>query len=660
MMATSRWGRAAAGLAAAVALAASGPSAAQQAEAASHVLNVQGADIRAFIQDVSKITGFAFLVDPRVTGTVTVTTTGSLSRTEVFEIFVSTLRANGLIAVPAGVGRYRIAPEQTAAQQPTGTGRDRFTTQIFRLRNIDAASAADTIKPLVGPQGQVLPNRRSNTLVVADYADNLGRVASLVSQIDRDETAVETLSLKDSSALEIANVLRQLSAGPGGEAGATVSIIPVASSNSVLLRGHPDAVSFLSSVARDLDARASEAGDVRVVYLKHADAERLVPVLQQIVGQRQDAETPTTTGAAGGESPSGAGRAAIARYPGANALVISADAKTQRTLADVIARLDVRRAQVLVEAIIVEVSDTAAKELGVQFLAAGSGSSSVPFAVSSFSNSSPNILALASAALGESALPEDSQALAALREVAIQSLLASNGVVAGGGGTINDEVLFGLVLNAVKRDVESNLLSTPSILTLDNEEATILVGQEVPITTGEALGSNNTNPFRTIQRQNVGVQLEVRPQINADGAITLFLRQEVSSISGPVSAAFSELILNKREIETTVLVEDGEIIVLGGLLDQNERLSTERIPLLGDIPGVGALFRSDGRQNVKTNLMVFIRPTIVRDGEAAAAMTGPRLGFIRQEQSQNANAVFEEILREYMPAPPPADPVDPQ
>jgi general secretion pathway protein D len=294
----------------------------------------------------------------------------------------------------------------------------------------------------------------------------------------------------------------------------------------------------------------------------------------------------------------------------------------------------------------------------VQFALAGTNGSAVPFTATNYSNAAPNLMAIAGAAAAEGNLPEGSTALDTLRNTALQSLLGTNGIITGGGGKIGDDALFGFIINAVKSDTASNLLSTPSIMTQDNQQASILVGQEVPVTTGEVLGDANANPFRTIQRQNVGVQLEVKPQINAGGAITLFLRQEVSSVAGPVSADFNELIINKREIETTVSVDDGDIIVLGGLLDQNDRVSVERVPLLGDIPGLGHLFRSTARQRGKTNLMVFIRPTIVRNAAEAQAVTAPRYNYIRNEQvrrSPTAQSDLEQLVREYMRAQPPVE-----
>jgi len=622
-------------------------------------LNVQGADIRAFIQDVARTTGRTFIVDPAVTGTVTVTSQRALSRSELFEVFLSTLRANGLVVTPTSSGAYRISPAQGAAQGPSTVGSERFSTQVFQLRNIDAASAAETIRPLVGPQGQVLANPSGNSVVVADFADNLSRIRSLIQRIDVDRAAFDVVTLENSSAAEIAGVLAQVLTPPGGQPGqGMVSVTPVASSNSVILRGDPAAVARVRPLVEDLDRRARSADDVKVVFLQHANAEQLLPVLQQIVGQPVTAATAAArgTGEAAAPTPQVAApaapvagqKASIARFPGANALVISASADTQRMLAEVIRQLDSRRQQVLIEAIVVELGDTAVRELGVQWLLAGSDGN--PIGLTNYSDRSAPLVPIAGgAAAGQ--LDKDDPLREQLQNLALNSLLGANGFIGGGGGRIGSDGLFGFIINAAKSDEGSNLLQTPSLMTLDNEEATILVGQEVPITTGEALLDGNSNPFRTTQRQDIGVKLIVKPQINAGGSITLFLRQEVSSINGVLTNSASDLVLNKRELETTLVVDDGEIAVAGGLLDQNDRLSVDKVPGLGDIPVVGNLFKSTSRQRGRTNLMVFIRPTIIRTPGDAQQLSADRWGYMRGEQLRAQPGVepsLDEMLRDYM------------
>ncbi len=650
---------------------AAGPAQAWSSMAQSQTLNVQGADIRAFIQDVARSTGRTFIVDPGVSGTVTVSSERPLSRTQLFEVFLSTLRANGLVVTPTASGAYRISPAQGAAQGPATVGSERFSTEVFQLRNIDATSAAETIRPLVGAQGQVLANPGANSVVVADFADNLARIRTLVSRIDVDRTGFEVVTLENSSAREIAAVLQTVLAPPGGQPGSgMVSVTPVESSNSIVLRGDPAAMARILPLIGDLDRRAESADDVKVVFLQHADAEALLPVLQQVVGQPVTAATTNAPASGRGEAgetavavtpssvpaaPVAGQSAVIARFPGANALVISASADTQRMLAEVIRQLDQRRQQVLIEAIVVELSDNAVKELGVQWLLAGEDGN--PVGLTNYSDRAAPLVPLAGGA-GAGQLDEDDPLREQLQELALNTLLGANGFVGGGGGRIGDG-LFGFIINAAKTDAGSNLLQTPSLMTLDNEEATILVGQEVPITTGETLLDGNANPFRTTQRQDIGVKLVVRPQINAGGSITLFLRQEVSSINGVLTDSANDLVLNKRELETTLVVDDGDIAVAGGLLDQNDRLSVDGVPGLSTLPVVGGLFRSTSRQRGRTNLMVFIRPTIIRSPADAQALAADRWGYMRQQQLNNAPGVessLDEMLRDYMRTQPPAMP----
>lgn len=693
---------------AALALVLSAPLAAQQ------TLNVRDADIRAFIQDAARVTGRTFIIDNRVQGKVSVVTDRPLSKSEYFEIFLSTLRANGLVAVPAPGGAYRIQPADGAAGQPSAVGsaanRNQFVTEVFRLRSIDAASVLETLRPLVSREGSVTANRAGNSVVVADYADNIARIRQVIARIDRDTAATQIVTLRNAGAREIAQSLQALVANGGGEGGAATAaatIVPIDSSNSVAIRGDAGTVARLVAMARTLDTQAASGTEIRVYWLEHADAEKLLPVLQQLIGQASStsvttaptsqgsgtnggnasaapAAAPVVAATSSGSSSGGGiatrGPAIVTRYEGANAIIVAANSDVQRMLGETIRQIDTRREQVLVEAIIVEIGDAAAKKLGVQFLI---GSTKTGFAATNYSNASPNLLTLAGAygatKLGTSKTTvvaadgtttttetsENSDLQNSLTEAAVSSLQSATGAIAGLGGSIGENGLFGAIINAVKSDTDSNLLSTPSVMTLDNQKASILVGQEVPVTTGEALSQNFDNQFRTVQRQNVGIQLEVKPQINTGGAIKLFLRQEVSSIAGPVSNNSSDLIINKREIETTVTVDDGEILALGGLLDDQERKTIERIPLLSDIPGLGELFKSRSKSRSKTNLMVFIRPTILRSKEDAARLTAQRYGYIRGQQlaaDPNSEPTIDELVRDYMgavpPVPPPASAAD--
>lgn len=664
---------------------------------AQQTLNVRDADIRAFIQDAARVTGRTFIIDNRVQGKVSVVTDRPLSRSEYFEIFLSTLRANGLVAVPGPGGAYRIQPADGAAGQPSAVGRaanrNQFVTEVFRLRSIDAASALETLRPLVSKDGSVTANRAGNSVVVADYADNISRIRQVIARVDRDTAATQTVMLKNAGAREIATSLQALVASGGGEGAVrAATIVPIDSSNSVAIRGDAGTVARLAQMARDLDRQAASGTEIRVYWLEHADAEKLLPVLQQLVGQ-STGQPVTASVPAGGEAapaPGGSapstvigstgsggngistrGPAIVTRYEGANAIIVAANNDVQRMLGETIRQIDTRREQVLVEAIIVEISDVAAKRLGVQFLI---GSTKTGFAATNYSNAQPNLLTIAGAIganeLGKTTTTvvnggvtttttttENSGLASSLQQAAVDSLMNATGGFGGIATRLGSNGIFGAIINAVKSDTDSNILSTPSVMTMDNQKASILVGQQVPITTGEALSQNFDNQFRTVQRQDVGIKLEVKPQINAGGAIKLFLHQEVSSVAGPVSNNNSDLIINKREIETMVTVDDGEILALGGLLDDNERKTIERIPLLSDIPGLGELFKSRSRNRTKTNLMVFIRPTILRSKEDAQRLTQQRYGYVRGmqlERNPDAEPGIDELVRDYMGATPPA------
>ncbi|ENY82654.1 type II secretion system secretin GspD [Sphingopyxis sp. MC1] len=668
---------------------------------AQYTLNVRDADVRAFIQDAARITGRTFVIDGRVNGKVSVVTDRPLSRSEYFEIFLSTLRANGLVAVPNPNGSYRIQPIDGAATQPTrigsgGAAQNQFVTEIIRLRHIDAMAAVETLRPLVSPQGSLTANRNANSLVVADFADNIRRIRALASSIDRDTSTSEVVALKNAGAREIAAALQALVPAAGEGAQAPVAIVPIDSSNAVALRGDQAMVARFVSMARDLDMRAAGGTELRVYWLEHANAETLLPTLQQLVGGGSDpaqkaglppassssssggsggtpAPAATTTASAAPTTVSGAGGsiatrgpAIVTRYEGANAIIVAANADVQRMLGELIRQLDARRPQVLVEAIVVEIGDDAAKRLGVQFLLGGKN---IPFAATSYGNAQPNILTLGGAYAatkltqdsttvdGTTVVTQTSSALgSSLQEAAAASLLSATGGFAGFAGDIGKNTVFGAIINAVKSDTTSNLLATPHIVTLDNQAAKFLVGQEVPITTGEALSKNFDNAFRTVQREEVGIKLEVTPQVNGAGEVKLFLRQEVSSVAGPVSSRNSDLILNKRSFETTLTVDDGQILAIGGLLNDDERKTIERIPLLSDIPLIGELFKSRSRSRAKTNLMVFIRPTILKNAEDNAALTARRYGYIRDFQlrrNPGEEPAIDTLVRDYMGTTPP-------
>ena len=614
-------------LLATTALPAFGQAGAPTAQAARHVLNFDDVELSSLIADVSIVTGYTFIVHPDVRGKrVTVTSSTPLTREGVFEVFLSTLRVQGFTAVPAGKNTYRIIPEQSAVTEAgtRSSGANSFVTEIIHLNNFNALEAAQMVKPLVDAQGQVIANPRSNTLVVVDYKSNMPRIRQLVEGIDEDRTRTETISLRNIPSGEMESILMALQKNGGEDANASnFQAIASQTGNSIVIRGDDITVDRALKVIEQLDATDRVEDTLRVISLKNADASEIVPILEKVAGAMAFRRAET-----GGEvTPS-----TIAFHAPTNSIVINAPSETLLTLERVIQDLDKRRAQVLVEAIIVEMSDDTARELGLQFLLSGTGNSTVPFASTNYSRSAPNLLALAGAIAGDTPFNTgDSNPFAAS---AVTSLLGLTGLSVGIGGQDGD-TLFGAILTAVESDTNSRVLSKPFNMTLDNGTSSLLVGQEVPIITGSVLGSDNSNPFQTVDRKEIGVRLDVTPRISSDDAVRLEINQEVSSIAGAIATATSDLIFNKRQITTDVLADSGEIIVIGGLIQQSDTVANEKVPILGDIPVAGRIFRSEGTATKRTNLMVFIRPTVIRDRQSARDVTARSYRFVRAEELWN-------------------------
>ncbi|MEH6743802.1 type II secretion system secretin GspD [Hyphomonas sp.] len=622
------------------------------ADTARHILNFEDVELSALIADVSTVTGYTFVVHPEArTKRITVSSTTPLTRQQVFDVFLSSLRVHGFTAVPAGKATYRIVPEQSAVGEAGmgAYGSNAFTTEIFSLQHLNALEAAKMLKPVIDEQGQVIANAQSNTLVVVDYASNIPRLRSMVDKIDADPSVTETIQLANTSATEVANILTSLNTNAGEDAyKSNFRAIASEAGNALILRGDPAAVERAKLVTADLDGRDRLQDTIRVVPLNNADAADVVPILQQVafaIDKRRglaDANEATT----------------IAHHDSTNSLVISAAPETLLSLERVIGDLDRRRAQVLVEAIIVEMTDDTARQLGLQFLLSGTGSNSVPFATTNFSASAPNLLTLAGAISTDTPFAdgEDSSVNDALTTAALNSLLGLTGLTVGVGGQDGD-TLFGAVLTAVEADTNSRILSKPFNMTLDNGTSSLLVGQNVPVTTGQVLGDDNTNAFTTVDRQDVGVGLTVTPRISNDGTIRMQIEQEVSNIAGAITAGVTDVVFNTRKINTSVIADDGEIIVLGGLIEQTEAFSNEKVPLLGDIPVAGRLFRTEGKSLGRTNLMVFIRPTIIRDRAGAAAATSRSYNYIRAEElwdgEGNDTSSIDNFITEVLGSPPP-------
>ncbi|WP_298914256.1 type II secretion system secretin GspD [uncultured Algimonas sp.] len=595
-----------------------------------HIISLQEADIRDFIDDVAVVTGRTILVDPRVQGNVTISSEQALTDREVFNVFKEVLRVHGYTLVPTAGGEYRVTLLQGSAQDaPLTTGNGvtgQMSTAIIKLREADAAEAARLIKPVMHTQGQVTANPNGRVLVVTDFPENLRKAREIAVAMETSNTTRETIQLRQLSVVDAQEALTALG-GPTPP----FRIAALPATNSLIIEAAPEELARLRQLLASMDVGSvTPRGAVSVVPLRFANGADLLDMI---------------TGLLPSYAREGQAIPAVAYDIGSNTLVISADGETQAELSSLIRRLDVRRPQVLVEALIVEVSEDVSKELGVQFAVGDTSGSTTPLISTNYTRSAPNLLALAGALTGATTD-------AATRTAAINSLIGLQGGTIGIGGQSGD-ILFGAILNAVETDEDSNVLSTPFVTTLDNRPATFLVGQEIPIVTGETLGAANVNPFRTFERQEVGIQLDVTPQISDGDVIRLEINQEVSSIDGVLTSAAGNFVTNKRQIETTVLANDGEIIVLGGLLQDDEQIEMSKVPVLGDIPVIGNAFRSRGRSRDKTNLMVFLRPTIIRNADDARPLTERRLNRMRLEDMQQSGRDVSKIDTV------PVDPVSP-
>ena len=592
-----------------------------------HIINMQDVDIKAFIENVGIVTGRTFVIDPRVNGKVNIVSEKPLNDAQVFAVFKEVLRVHGYTVVRAANGEYRVTLLQGAAQDApfseSGNGiNGQFATTILRVPDGKAAEAARLIKPVMHSQGQVSANPDGNIVVVTDFAQNLRKARAIVDAMGSGGKVREVVQLTNLSVLDAQDVLKELD-GPKDN----LKVAAIEATNSLILQGSAAEVAEIRELLANMDVSSiAPRGSISVVPLRFADGEGLNTLIQSLL--------PTYT-YEGEPAPT------VAYEEGSNTLVISASSDVQADLEQIIRRLDQRRPQVLVEAIIVEISDSAAKELGVQFALGGINGSTVPLLSSNFSRQAGNLLNIIGA-LGADDVGLSDTTRGTFEAAAINSIAGLDGGSFGIGGSSN-ETLFGLIVNALQTDEDSNILSTPFVTTLDNVPATFLVGQEIPITTGESLGGNNLNPFRTFERQEVGIQLDVLPQISDGDVIRLEIEQIVSSISGVLTSAAGDFVLNKREITTTVLANDGEIIVLGGLVQDDEQINVAKVPILGDIPVAGKLFQSKGKTRNKTNLMVFLRPTIIRNGSDARLLTEGRLNQIRAEDLNQSGRSVSKI-----------------
>ncbi len=640
-------------------------------------LNFVSADIEGVVKAVSEITGKNFVLDPRVKGTVSIVSATPISRSLVYEVFLSALRLQGFAAVE-GRGIVRIVPESDAKlhQGPTlgpqdhlRAGGDRIQTQVFTLKYESAAQLVPVLRPLIAPNNAISAYPNTNSLVITDYASNLQRLDKIIDSIDQPSgTDPIVIPLRYASAIDVAQTVNrlfteaaQVQGVPNADSLQHMLVVADARSNSLLARSdNPARLARLRSLVAMIDTPTSAGGNIHVVYLKNADAEKVAETLRAIYqgGSAPAVLRPAPAVSLGASAPTpvlgappsvpGSGimqapAAAPLSFSGqaqsasATAGVIQADAATNsiiitapdaiyNNLREVLEKLDSRRAQVYVEALIAEVTASKAAEFGVQWqdLTGAGATTTAPASVfggTNFGGAGQNILGIAQ---------NPASAGAGLNVGVIKGTVSIPG--------INGQILnMGMLVRALASDSNANILSTPTLLTLDNEEARIVVGQNLPFITGQyALSGAATTPtpFQTIVRQDVGLQLRIKPRVSAGGTVRLQIYQEVSSVQDTTNVA--GIITNKRSVESTVLVDDGQIVVIGGLIQDTVNDNIQKIPLLGDIPLLGSLFQYKTRSHSKTNLMVFLRPTLVRNAERADGLTSERYDYILGEQRRIA------------------------
>ena len=592
-------------------------------------LNLKDADISALISTVAEVTGRNFIIDPRVKGKVTVVSSRAMDSDEVYQVFLSILKVHGFAAVPSGPV-IKIVPDVNAKQDgiptvnndTTFTG-DEMVTRVIQVDNVAAAQLVPILRPLVPQQGHLAAYPATNVLIISDRARNVDRLVKIIRRIDKvSDSEIEVIPLQHAAANEVVRVLTTLQrAAPGkGKAPATAGRGPVLvadeRTNSVLLGGDRASRLRLRALISHLDTPLESGGNTDVVYLKYAEAAVVVDVLKG-VGKVEE------KGATKGKTTAPRSEFDIQADEATNSLVITAPPDIMRSLKRVISQLDIRRAQVLVDAVVAEVSLDTARELGVQWIISGLNNGTGPVGLINFTNTGTTITDVANAVISA----KTNTQLPAQK---------SNATIGFGRVNSNNNTNFVGLVQALASDANTNILSTPTLVTLDNEEAEIVIGENVPFVTGSftntGASNSSTNPFQTITREDVGLTLKIKPQINEGDALKLNIEQEVSSIADSVVGA-SDIITNKRSIKTTVMADDGSVVVLGGLIEDKVNESIQKIPLLGDIPLLGYLFRSTGTSINKTNLMVFIHPVILRDQETTDHYTNSKYQYMRALQS---------------------------
>lgn len=591
--------------------------AAPKAEVAS--LNMRDVDIRTLVDAVAEVTGKNFLLDPRVKGQVTLISAKPMATDELYEVFQAVLQVHGFATVPAG-DVIKIVPDSSARQSAlpfddANVGGDQLITQVIAVQHVTATELVPVLRPLIPQQGHLAAYPPSNVLIISDRAANISRLEKIIHRIDRaDNSAIEVIRLHNASANEVVRVLNSLlNANPKAKAQARtrngVMVTADERTNSVFISGDKSERLRLRGLIAHLDTPLEQEGNTQVIFLKYAKAKDLAVLLQSLLAPP----------ASGKKDAKAGGLQLVQADEYNNALIISASPAVVRELKAVVRQLDIRRAQVLVEAVIAEVSTDLSRQLGVQF-AVGDPDGNSPVAATNLGSGANSLSSIATS-------------------ISEGTFSIGSGGFFGVANLDGSGVQWGVLVSALAGDAATNILSTPTLLATDNQEAEIVVGQNVPFITGAFTTTGDTgsvnNPFQTIERQDVGITLKVKPQVNEGSSIQMEIEQEVSSLAA--SSVAADVVTNKRSIKTTVTVEDGQIVVLGGLIEDSYNDSQQKVPLLGDVPLLGHLFRYDTSTKVKKNLMVFLRPVILNDPALASAYSGQKYSLLRSRQLESGS-----------------------
>jgi general secretion pathway protein D len=621
-------------------------------EGATITPNYKDADITQIIQAVGEVTGKTFIVDPRVNAKVTMLSPTPMTPSAFYEAFLSVLQVYGFVAVPAGK-IIKILPNTDQRQFPSidlpdnvSSTSDALVTQVIPLKNLSAAQMVPLLRPLVPPYGHLAAYNAANMLIISDRASNVNRVVRIIQRMDEGgDEPVEVIQLHNASAADIVRTINSLNQGQNAEsAGALAKVVADDRTNSVLLTGEKTQRLKIKTLIINMDTPLSTGGDTQVRYLRYADAEKIADKLKgQATATAKAQGGPQaggTQGAAGGGTSNVDASVTIWADTATNALIITAPPKIMKSLMAVIDKLDIRRAQVHVEAVIVEVDVNKSSNLGVQWLLYGQGSSAVPAGIINLPGSGTSIVDLAATALsvasGTGTTTTTTGGTTTTGVPAISSSTVGTGATFAIGRVSNSGVSFAALIQALRSDGSSNIISTPSLITMNNEEAEVKVTQEIPLITGSYATTTQsvagtTSPFQTIQREEVGTILKVTPHINEGNSVQLKIEQEDSSPGAKLTDS-ADISTNKRSIKTTVLIEDGGIIVLGGLMSDTVTESEDRVPGLGAIPLLGNLFKSRSGSRQKKNLLVFIKPKIMRDADATESTSEAAYQDVRQQE----------------------------